>query len=192
MRRLLNLKWRLLPLVAAVFILALPLIDAQLSRHRVSSAADTARQRLSKPAKATLRGVPNRILIPSLDIDLPVISQSYSTILNSWPVAETTANYATETPQINNIKGQSLIYGHSSRDVFGPLLEAKPGAEAFVYTDNGHIFKYKYVGSINVTPDKTSIIKKMSEQPAGLNLITCDGDFYQYRRILNFSLTTAT
>jgi sortase (surface protein transpeptidase) len=162
------------------------------ARHQISEAADAAQLKLSGESKtAKLQGTPNRILVPSLNIDLPVVSQSYSPVLKSWPVSATTANYATETALINNFHGQSLIYGHDIRSVFGPLLDLRPKAIVYVYTDNGHVFKYAYAGSHDVSPRQTTIVADMANQPAGLNLITCDGAYFQFRHVMNFKLVKA-
>ena len=191
-RRLLSLKWSLLPLAAAAVILCIPLAESVWTRHQISEAAQAAQLKLNgRPKTAKLQGTPNRILVPSLNIDLPVVSQSYSPALKSWPVSAATANYATETALINNFHGQSLIYGHDIRSVFEPLLNLQPNAIVYVYTDNGHVFKYTYSGSHDVSPRQTTIVADMSNQPAGLNLITCDGAYFQYRHVMNFKLVKA-
>jgi sortase (surface protein transpeptidase) len=182
----------LLPLAAAAVILCIPLAENAWTRHQISEAAQAAQSKLSgQPETAKLQGTPNRILVPSLNIDLPVVSQSYSPVLKSWPVSAATANYATETVLINNFHGQSLIYGHDIRSVFEPLLGLKPNAIVYIYTDNGHVFKYTYSGSHDVSPRQTTIVADMANQPAGLNLITCDGDYFQYRHVMNFKLVKA-
>jgi len=191
-KRLLSLKWRLVPLALALVILCIPLTENVWTRHQISRAAQAAQVKLSvKPTAAKLQGIPNRILIPSLNIDLPVVSQSYSPALKTWPVSAATANYATETTLINNFHGQSLIYGHDIRSVFEPLLDLQPNAIVYVYTDNGHVFKYTYAGSHDVSPRQTTIVADMANQPAGLNLITCDGAYFQYRHVMNFKLIKA-
>jgi len=191
-RRLLALKWRLLPLLAAAIILCIPLAENAWSHRQISQAAQAAQLKLAAvPKTAKLQGAPNRILIPSLNIDLPVVSQSYSPALKSWPVSASTANYATETALINNFHGQSLIYGHDTRSVFEPLLGLKANAIVYVYTANGHVFKYTYSGAQDVSPRQTDIVADMAKQPAGLNLITCDGAYFQYRHVMNFKLVKA-
>ncbi|MBX4197159.1 sortase [Candidatus Saccharibacteria bacterium] len=189
MRRLLNLKWRLLPLAVALVILSIPVVENIWTRHQIADASNQARTKLQTSSKvAPLQGSPSRILIPSLSIDLPVISQSYSTTTKTWPVESGVANYATETALINNYHGQSLIYGHSTRAVFGKLLDIKPGAEVFVYTSNGRLFEYAYSGSQDVTPRQTEIVADMTKAPAGLKMMTCDGPYFEYRRLMSFKL----
>lgn len=192
MRQLLALKWRLLPLVVAVAVLCIPIIEGALNRHQISVAVQTAQSELNKhPKAAKIEGTPRRIIIPNLSIDLPVVSQSYSRITKTWPVSPASANYAVESSLINNSHGQSLIYGHNNRAVFGSLLKIKPDTIVYVYTDNGHIFKYSYIGSQDVSPRQTDIVANMTKEPAGLNLITCDGAYFQYRHLMSFKLTKA-
>ena len=192
MRRLLSLKWRLLPLAAAFLILCIPVFENIHTHRQINTAANQAQSKLQSSVKpGELEGNPNRILIPSLSIDLPVVSQSYSPATKTWPVALSTANYATETALINNSFGQSLIYGHATRAVFGKLLDIKPGAIVYVYTSNGRLFEYTYAGSQDVTPRQTEIINDMKRSPAGLKMMTCDGPYFEYRRLMSFKLVKA-
>ena len=192
-RRLLALRWRVLPLAVAVVVLCIPFVNSSLNHRHAVQAAAAAESRLGSPAPVkNLQGLPDRIIIPDLSIDLPVVGQSYSAASKTWPVSVTDANYASNTAPINNTHGESLIYGHSTRSVFGPLLNLKLAAIAYVYTANGHVFKYSYAGSQDVTPYKLSIFQDMASAPAGLKLITCDGQYFQYRRLMSFKLLQAS
>jgi LPXTG-site transpeptidase (sortase) family protein len=192
-RRILALKWRLLPLAIAAAVLIVPGIESIISRHQVSQAAQAAEIRLNKsrPHK-TIQGLPTRILVPRLSIDLPVVTQTYSKVAKTWPVSINEANYADNTAVINNIKGETLIYGHDTRHVFGPLTGLEPDDLVYVYTNNGHVFKYSYVNSQDVTPTKLSIFNDMANAPAGLKLITCSGDYFQYRHLMSLKLLQAS
>lgn len=191
-RRLLALKWRLLPLAAAALILCLPLADSILTNRRIAKDAQSAQSKVASATKQTkLQGIPNRILIPSLKIDLPVVPQNYSPEIKSWPVATDLANYAAETAPANNVKGQTLIYGHDTSGVFGHLIDMPPGTIVYVYTDNGHVFQYSFRDSRDVSPRQVDIVEDMAKAPAGLNLITCTGDSFQYRRVMDFRLVKA-
>lgn len=196
MRQLLALKWRLVPLIVAAAVLCIPLVQASLNQRQVSRSAQAAESRLIKSKKNTepvkISGIPNRIIVPSLSIDLPVLTQSYSSATKTWPVSRAEANYASNTVPINNSAGETLIYGHNSRSVFGPLLDLKPDSLVYVYTDNGHIFKYIYQSSQDVTPTKLSIFEDMVKAPAGLKLITCNGPYFEYRHLMSFKLLQAS
>jgi LPXTG-site transpeptidase (sortase) family protein len=192
-RRLLAIKWRLLPLVIAAAVLCIPIVGSYLSHQQAQKSANAAELRLSKNSdKRAIQGTPNRILVPRLAIDLPVVGQSYSNVTKTWPVATNEANYAKETALVNNTKGESLIYGHDTHNVFGPLTGLKAGDLVYVYTENGHIFKYSYTGAQDVTPNKISIIDDMAKASAGLKLITCSGDYFQYRHLMSLKLVQAS
>lgn len=196
MRQLLALKWRLVPLIVAAAVLCIPLIQASLNQRQVSKAAQAAESRLIVSKKqiepVIISGIPNRIIVPSLSIDLPVLTQSYSNTTRTWPVSRSEANYASNTAPVNNSSGETLIYGHNSRSVFGPLLDLEPGSLVYVYTDNGHIFKYIYQSSEDVTPTKLSIFDDMAKAPAGLKLITCNGPYFEYRHLMSLKLLQAS
>jgi LPXTG-site transpeptidase (sortase) family protein len=189
-RRLLNLKWRLLPLVAAAVVLCLPVLQDLWSHRQVSVAAETAQARLDTIKADKVQGIPSRIIIPNFSIDLPVVSQSYNNSTKTWPVSPTNANYASNTAQANNVKGEALIYGHNNRRVFGPLLNMKQGDIVYIYTINNHVFKYAYNGSEDITPTKLSIFDDMAKAGPGLKLITCDGPDFEYRHLMKNVLQT--
>jgi sortase (surface protein transpeptidase) len=192
-RRLAAIKWRLLPLAVAAAVLCIPVFQSLKNKHEVSKEAQAAEIKLNKkPTHAKFEGTPNRIIVPRLSIDLPVDTQTYSYSLKSWPVSTNDANYAKETAQANNQRGETLIYGHDTRHVFGPLSDLQPNDTVYVYTDNGHIFKYAYQSSQDITPTKLSIIDDMAKAPAGLKLITCSGDYFQYRRVMSLKLLQAS
>lgn len=191
MKQLWAVKWRLIPLIAAATILAVPLVDNYWQRYQTSSAARSAEVRFKQAETSQIQGRPNRILIPSLSIDLPVALQSYSLVTKTWPVAPGVANYAKESALTNNAKSETLIYGHNNRTVFGPVLKMQPGDLVYVYTDNGHIFKYSYASSQDVTPTKTEIFSQMANADAGLKLLTCNGPNFEYRHLMSFKLLQA-
>jgi len=192
-RRLYAIKWRLLPLAIAAAVLCVPIVQSVLRHHEVSQAAQAAEIKLSqKPAASSIQGTPARILVPRLSVDLPVVPQAYSAVTKTWPVATSQANYALNTALINNSSGESLIYGHDTRSVFGPLTDLKPNDLVYVYTDNGHVFKYAYQSAQDVTPTKLSIFNDMAKAPAGLKLITCSGAYFQYRHLMSLKLVEAS
>ncbi|MBI4033894.1 sortase [Candidatus Saccharibacteria bacterium] len=192
MKQLLAVKWRLLPLLLAAVILAFPFVRDIWTRNRVLSSAKAAEASLRQTGIAKIEGTPVRLLIPSLSIDLPVVPQSYSPVIKTWQVAPGLANYAAESALANNFKGETLLYGHNNRSVFGPVLKMKSGDVAYVYTDNGHIFKYSFESSRDIAPTRTDIFSEMAESPAGLRLVTCDGPNFEYRRVASLKLLQAT
>jgi LPXTG-site transpeptidase (sortase) family protein len=131
-------------------------------------------------------GIPTRIIIPSLSIDLAVDVGSYNPADNSWTVGATKAYYADMSMPLNNSNGSTLIYGHAQPQVFGRLPQIQPQSEALVYTDTGYLFTYRYQSVKNVLPTDTSVFTA-SGAPT-LVLQTCAGDWDAYRALFSFAL----
>jgi len=168
-----------------------PLGLHMIDRHNINLEAKNANKALSVSRPATIKGLPVRIVVPDAAIDLEIVKGYYSNTSKTWSVSPTLANYATNTAEVNNQHSQTLIYGHNNRKVFGSLLKLSPGAEVLVYTDNGHIFKYKLRAADNISPD-TDIFKQMAAAGPGLKLITCDGAYFQYRHLMSLDLAQST
>ena len=176
----------------ALAVALVPFWQYTLKLHEVSLRTQAAENRLQTQTFDKISGTPVRILIPSLAIDLPVVKGSYSTATQSWSVAGSSANYATNTALINNYRGQSLIYGHNNRHVFGTTLNLAPDAKAYVYTDNNHVFQYAFAGSQSIDPSRTDIFSAMSASGPGLKLMTCEGPNFEYRHYMSFSFVKAS
>jgi len=135
------------------------------------------------PAKV---GIPTRIVIPSLAIDLSVGLGSYNSADGTWTVDASQAYYADTSMPINNRNGNTLIYGHAQAPVFGSLPSIQPNAEAMVYTDNSYLFHYTYQSMKEVLPTDTSVFS--SDGLPTLVLQTCTGDWDTYRALFSFKL----
>lgn len=173
-------------LVGLVFFTLLPRsVDAQ-PVVTVSTASST---QVTKPtARQPIQGIPNRIAVPSLNIDLSVGLGSYDPNDASWTLDNSRAFYADISVPANDNNGVTLIYGHARGSVFYPLLRIKEGAEAIVYTDTGNVFHYTYASRQDVIPTDLSLLRV--EGPPALILQTCSGPWDAYRTMLSFSLTS--
>jgi sortase (surface protein transpeptidase) len=87
----------------------------------------------------------------------------------------------------NNTSGDTFIYGHNNDYVFGAFrhITPTPGATAFVYTANGHIFDYTFDSSLNLSPDDTSILTYQG--PPVLTIQTCTGSVNEWRTMYRFN-----
>ena len=132
-----------------------------------------------------ITGTPERIVISSLGIDLPVSVGSYDPVSGGWTLGNTGVYYADTSVPVNNNNGVTLIYGHDLVSIFGHLFELQSGASADVYTDTHHIFHYRYQSVRNVEPTDTSIFT--TSGPPVLALQTCTGDWDAYRAIYSFN-----
>src|SRR5579872_7109165 len=97
-----------------------------------------------KPEVKVISGIPVRITIPSLYIDLPVDQGSYDPATNSWTLHDLRAYYAIYSAPANNIGGNTFLYGHNNYQTLGTIKSITPGTLATVYTDNGHTFTYSF------------------------------------------------
>lgn len=141
---------------------------------------------VAKQVPAT-QGIPNRVVIPSLAIDLPVAVGSYDPDDGSWTVDATKAYYADVSMPINNSNGTTLIYGHAQSTVFETLPQIQPDSEVIVYTDTGFAFHYQLTSSQEVSPSDVSVFT--STGPPKLVLQTCIGAYSELRALFSFRLT---
>lgn len=140
-----------------------------------------------------LRGIPVRITVPSISLDLPIVAGTYDSRQQSWSVSDIAANYATNTYKPNSQTGRTLIYGHDRDKIFHKLKELGNGAEVILSTKEGHVFTYRYAlnSAHDVQPNDTSIFSHLNSPEPQLILMTCDGFWSQERRIMVFNLEKA-
>jgi hypothetical protein len=133
-----------------------------------------------------IMGKPVRIVIPDSGIDLPVDQGDYNPNDGSWTLSTERAQYAMNSTLANNSMGNTLVYGHGTDAVFGKLGATAPavGAEALIYTDNGHIFSYSFQSARDLTPADTSLFDYQG--PAILTVQTCTGYFSEWRTMFQF------
>lgn len=129
-------------------------------------------------------GQPVRIVITNLGIDLPIDPGKYDPVADSWTLSGYHAQYATNTSPANDDRGNTFIYGHNNKYVFGPLKHIQAGDIAQIYTDNGHVLDYSFVSADNNAPDDTSIFDYNG--PPVLTVQTCSGSLNEWRRMYHF------
>jgi LPXTG-site transpeptidase (sortase) family protein len=142
------------------------------------------------PAKpGTISGSPTRLVIPSINIDIPVIDGYYNSASRAWTLSADKVQFAAMTTLPNNSGGLTFMYGHNNRKVFKQLPNIKPGARASIKTANGHTFTYQFVSSKTVPPTDSSVLSYQG--PPVLTLQTCTGFWYQNRSLYTFKLVSA-
>jgi LPXTG-site transpeptidase (sortase) family protein len=139
-----------------------------------------------KPIAAT-SGIPTRIVVPSIGVDVDVGVGSYNPSDGTWTLDNERAFYADASVPVNDNNGVTLIYGHARSAVFGRLGEVTDGADATVYTDSGYSFHYVYESRQDVLPTDTSIFR-VDGAPT-LVLQTCSGPWDAYRTLISFRFT---
>jgi len=134
-----------------------------------------------------IKGIPYRITIPRLQIDLSIENGNY--LEESWTTAKEKALFATKSFLPNNLEGNTIIYGHNTNDVFRPTDRLIKGDRVLLYTDNG-IFEYEFTNSELVKPTDTSIFNYQGSPR--LTLITCSGLTNDKRRLMYFEFYGVT
>lgn len=133
-------------------------------------------------------GRPDKLLIPSLEINVDVEEGNYMSTTKTWNISDKGAFFAVNTALPNNLSGQTMIYGHNSKNIFGKTKNLKVGDQLFLYTDNQLVFEYTYDSSSEVKPQDTSLFSY--EGKPKLTLITCTGFLNKKRSLMDFSLTS--
>lgn len=133
-----------------------------------------------------IEGKPVKIYIPEIGVATNIIDGNYEETTNTWNVSNTDAQFATISRLPNNQDGNTLIYGHNSQNIFGPTKKLKTGYMAYVLTENGRLFEYKYVSSEEVSPDNTDIFNYTGSPR--LTIATCTGLFNEKRNLMYFDL----
>jgi LPXTG-site transpeptidase (sortase) family protein len=155
--------------------------------HNVAANVDASN--LPQPVKieGAVQGRPIRIKIPSVNINVPIVDGYYDAKKQDWTLTNTSAQYATITPQANNVGGNTFIYGHNQGPVFERLPQIKPGDQAIIYTDSGYTFTYTFKSARETNPRDDSLFYYQGAPI--LTLQTCSGFLSQNRELFTFELT---
>lgn len=178
----------LVTLIFGIYIFRPQLIDVVLKKDRLTPVvlADITANNPTETAAPVpiIMGKPVRLLVPSVDIDLPVIDGQYNPLDQSWTLVSDKAHFAIPSLPANDRGGSTLIYGHNTPPVFKKLSGLTAGASAEVYTDNGYVFSYTFIQAEKVAPDNTATFS-YSGTPI-LTLQTCSGIWSELREMFTF------
>jgi LPXTG-site transpeptidase (sortase) family protein len=152
------------------------------NQERISQ---TAQNTVVKPA---ITALPANISLPRLDIHLNVEDGYYDPSSRQWTLSRQGAFYATGvTTPLSNKKSNTLIYGHNRPELLKPTEKLIKGDQLLIKGRNGKLFEYYYTHDNYASPEETSVLNLPAEKPE-VRLMTCEGTFYQYRRIMVFKL----
>lgn len=189
-----RLFWRVMPFYICIgLFFALPLAQQRTAASQARDEAGLAEEHLrsTKDHVELISGTPVRIVLPRFGIDLKIVTGNYVVSKGTWTVSDNYANYAIETTSLNNNAGKTLIYGHANSKIFSKTIDLVPGDVVYVYSGNNHVFKYEYKSKTVVEPTNVEILNELNGRP-GLVIMSCDGVFYQNRRLMYFDLVSAT
>jgi LPXTG-site transpeptidase (sortase) family protein len=177
-------------ILIGIFMGGLGIFNTLLNQHFYQvNAQALANNRPVESAEPRISGVPNRIQIPSVGIDLKVIPGYYNAKDQSWTLSLNNAQWGAMTARPNNKEGLTFIYAHYRKNVFYTLPHVTQGSTAIVTTQNGHIFTYKFRGSTIVKPQNTNILSYKGKPI--LLLQTCSGVWYENRQLFVFDFVSA-
>lgn len=118
------------------------------------------------------KSLPTEITIPSLGINVPLYPAHVTS--QQWQTTESGASYLTSSP-LPGTQGNSIIYAHNWRSLFGNLVNAKVGQEVVVTypdkTQKTFVIAYTSV----VSPDQSTILAPSDDKR--ITLYTCTGLF---------------
>lgn len=136
------------------------------------------------PVQPIITGTPVRVVIPSLNIDLPVDVGNYNNVDQSWTLADDRAFFASPSMPPNNRQGNTLVYGHDTDRIFHPTRNLVKGDLVKLLTDNGRTFFYSFESSETVQPDNMNVFQYQG--PPLLVLQTCNGNWSETRNLMRF------
>ncbi len=131
----------------------------------------------TEPAKSKSKNPPVRILIPALNIDLPV--KEARVINGYWEVFPDVAGFGLGSAYPDEF-GNQVIFAHAREGLFLNLKDVKIGQSVYVFTKDRWYF-YKVTGIKDVYPNQTEVIAPTPDQT--LTLFTCTG-FLDSKRLI--------
>lgn len=129
----------------------------------------------------TAVGSESKIIIPKINVEIPVIFDEESTDEKAIQTAleEGVIHYATTSNPGET--GNGAIFGHSSNNILNKgkykfafvLLKRLETGDIFYVQKDGKRFVYRVYKKTVVTPEETSVLGAQ-DKPATMSLITCD------------------
>lgn len=132
---------------------------------------------LTKKIDSTGEEVPAKIIIPRLNIDLPVIEAKV--VDGYWELSENTASFGLGSAFLGD-SGNSVIFAHARDHLFGPLKRIIPKDKIYVLSKK-HYYNYEVTEIKTVYPNQTEVVDKTSDER--LTLFTCSG-FLDSQRLI--------
>lgn len=114
--------------------------------------------------------LPQKIIIPSRNIDLPI--EEAEILTGEWQISATGASHLVQSA-LPGEKGNVIIYGHNRNHLFGLLRWVEKGEEVLIKNKKEELFVYEIVETKVVSPDQIEVLLP-TEEPT-LTLYTCFG-----------------
>ena len=123
--------------------------------------------------------MPVQITIPSVGIDLPVETGEIKD--GVWKISYSSATFLNSSARPGN-SGNTVIYGHNKKAIFGNLPYLSLGQKIYVKTVDGKIYIYEAYWKDFVASDRVDLVEETYKEE--LTLYTCWGIFDQNRAVI--------
>ena len=123
--------------------------------------------------------LPVQITIPSVGIDLPVETGEIKD--GVWKISYSSATFLNSSARPGN-SGNTVIYGHNKKAIFGNLPYLSLGQKIYVKTVDGKIYIYEAYWKDFVASDRVDLVEETDKEE--LTLYTCWGIFDQNRAVI--------
>lgn len=127
--------------------------------------------------------IPVEIIIPSLELDLKVDPGNINDGI--WQISPANATFLTISAPPGTV-GNTVIYGHNKKKIFGNLPYLSVGQKVTVKTATGQIYNYEVYEKHFIGPDRVDLISP-TETPE-LTIYTCWGLFDSQRAVVKARL----
>lgn len=123
--------------------------------------------------------IPTEIIIPSINIDLKVEPGQIKD--GVWQISDSTATFL-DTSAAPGSGGNTVIYGHNKKVIFGNLPYLSLGQKIVVKTKTGKIYNYIADQKFFVGPDRVDLVSPSNTNE--LTIYTCYGIFDSERAVI--------
>jgi LPXTG-site transpeptidase (sortase) family protein len=123
-----------------------------------------------KTSSVNTKGLPTRITIKELGINLPIIPAEIRN--NQWDVTADGASYLTSS-HLPGTDGNSIIYAHNWASLFGNLVNAKQGDVVEIAFADKSVKKFVIESTATVSPNESKFLAP--SQDKRITLYTCTG-----------------
>lgn len=122
---------------------------------------------------------PVEIMIPSINIDLKVDPGQIKD--GVWQISDSNATFL-DTSAVPGSGGNTVIYGHNKKVIFGNLPYINLGQKIIVKTKSGKIYNYIADRKYFVGPDRVDLVSPINKDE--LTIYTCWGIFDTQRAVV--------
>ncbi|HXH27044.1 MAG TPA: sortase [Candidatus Acidoferrum sp.] len=125
------------------------------------------------------------LALPRLGMRVNLLPGAYYPASQTWRLDPTHAFYMPVASVAGGLPSTPLFYGHEIPAVFAPLNNVAPGEPLQIGTSDGRTLSFRFASAHVITPTDDSVLT--AKLPNAIQLMTCNGDFSQNRRVLQFN-----